>query len=133
MPRTHGYAVRGHRCHGKRNWAARGRINVIGALFGAALLSVGLTTENVDAEMFNLWLKDDLFSKLPAGSVLVMDNATFHKRQDTKTMILNAGYILEYLPSYSPDLNPIEHKWAQAKAIRRKTGQTTEEIFSTPF
>ncbi|WP_425347684.1 transposase [Spartinivicinus poritis] len=28
--------------------------------------------------------------------------------------------MLEYLPPYSPDLNPIEHKWAQAKAIRKQ-------------
>ncbi|MDP3010106.1 MAG: transposase, partial [Methylococcales bacterium] len=27
---------------------------------------------------------------------------------------------LEYLPPYSPDINPIEKKWAQAKAIRRQ-------------
>ena len=46
-----------------------------------------------------------------------MDNATFHKRQDTQEMIEKEGFILEYLPPYSPDLNPIEQKWAQAKAI----------------
>jgi len=26
--------------------------------------------------------------------------------------IKDAGHILEYLPPYSPDLNPIEKKWA---------------------
>lgn len=84
-------------------------------------------------DVFNLWLRHDLIPKLPPGAVLVMDNATFHKRADTKAMIKNAGHILEYLPSYSPDLNPIEHKWAEAKAIRRKTGKTTDEIFQTSF
>jgi len=47
-----------------------------------------------------------------------MDNASFHKRIDIQTAILEAGHILEYLPPYSPDFNPIEHKWAQAKAHR---------------
>ena len=60
-----------------------------------------------------------------------MDNASFHKRHDTMELISNAGHTLEYLPPYSPDLNPIEHKWAQAKAIRRKTGKSTEEIFES--
>ena len=35
-------------------------------------------------------------------------------------MIEKAGHILEYLPPYSPDLNPIEPKWSQAKSRRRK-------------
>ena len=91
-------------------------------------MTVGLTDENVDADMFNLWLKHVLIPKLPPASVIVMDNATFHKRSDTKVMIDCAGHTIEYLPPYSPDLNPIEHKWAQAKAIRRKTAKITEKI-----
>ncbi|MFV0410607.1 MAG: hypothetical protein ACK5LJ_13235 [Paracoccus sp. (in: a-proteobacteria)] len=49
MPRTHGYAPRGRRCYGVRDWHARGRINVLGALLSGVLLTVGLTTSNVDA------------------------------------------------------------------------------------
>ncbi|WBU65751.1 hypothetical protein PAE61_14945 [Paracoccus aerodenitrificans] len=48
-------------------------------------------------------------------------------------MIENAEHGLEFLPSYSPDLNPIEPKWAQAMAIRRRTGQTPDEIFGKTF
>ena len=131
MPRTHGYAPRGKRYFGRRDCNAKGRINVIGALMAAALISAGLSTSNVDADMFNLWLRQDLIPKLPYAWVIVMDNATFHKRSDTNTMIASAGHTLEYLPPYSPDLNPIEHKWAQAKAIRRKTGKTTKKIFES--
>ncbi|WP_440867273.1 transposase [Symbiopectobacterium purcellii] len=31
-PRTHGYSPKGQRCFGLKNWGARGRTNVIGAL-----------------------------------------------------------------------------------------------------
>ncbi|MFV0493398.1 MAG: transposase, partial [Pseudorhodobacter sp.] len=65
--------------------------------------------------------------------VVVMDNATFHKHADTREMIENAGHSLEFLPPYAPDLNPIETKWAQAKAIRRRTGHSPEEIFGQTF
>ncbi|WP_396956173.1 hypothetical protein [Nitrosomonas sp.] len=41
MPRTHGYAPIGKRCHGRCNWHARGRVNVIGALIDKCLLTVG--------------------------------------------------------------------------------------------
>jgi len=130
MPRRHGYAPRGQRCFGTQDWHVRGRINVIGALLGKVLPSIGLTTANVDADLFNMWLEQDLIPKLPAKSVLVMDNATFHKRADTRERIEAAGHTLEYLPPYSPDLNPIEQRWAQAKAVRRRTGRTTEQIFA---
>ncbi|MSP27173.1 MAG: IS630 family transposase, partial [Methylococcales bacterium] len=40
---------------------------------------------------------------------------------------------LEFLPPYSPDLNPIEHKWAQAKALRRKKNCSTDTLFSQLF
>jgi len=129
MPRTHGYAPKGHRCFGTHDWHAKGRVNVIGALLAGVLLSVGLTEANVDADMFNLWLVQDLLPKLPPKSVLVMDNATFHRRSDTKAAIAEAEHTLEYLPAYSPELNDIEHKWAEAKSYRRKTGLSIDEIF----
>jgi len=130
MPRTHGYAPKGQRCIGNHDWNAKGRVNVIGALLSGAMLSVGLTSANIDADIFNLWLETDLIPKLPAASVLVMDRATFHRRSDTKDAIKAAGHSLEYLPAYSPELNDIEHRWAQAKSYRRKTGKTVEEIFA---
>ena len=72
------------------------------------------------------WLQHDLMPKMPPGSVIVMDNATFHHRKDTKTMIYEARHILEYLPPYTPDLKPIKHKCAQEKTIRQTTGKITD-------
>ncbi|MFV0294073.1 MAG: transposase [Paracoccus sp. (in: a-proteobacteria)] len=62
--------------------------------------------------------------------MLVLDNASFHKRSDTEKLIAGAGHTLEYLPPYSPDLNKIKPIRAQAKAIRRRTGLSVDELFS---
>ena len=129
MPRTHGYATRGKRCYGVRDWGAKGRTNVIGALIGASLLTVSTFTTNINGDIFHRWMVNDLIPKLPAKTVVVMDNASFHKRQDTQEVLKQKGHTLEYLPPYSPDLNPIEHKWAQAKSIRRKTKCSINQIF----
>ena len=131
MPRTHGYAHRGQRCYGKHDWHAKGRVNAIGAMVGFLFLSVGLFNTNIDSDIFYAWLTQELLPKVPLNAVIVMDNATFHKREDMKKAIEEAGVILEYLPPYSPDLNPIEHKWAQAKAIRRKLRcNNIDQLFS---
>jgi len=54
------------------------------------------------------------------GTVIVMNNASFHKRQDIFQTIENAGCIAEFLPTYSPDFNPIEHTWAHTNRFATK-------------
>jgi transposase len=62
-----------------------------------------------------------------------MGNATFHKRTDILDAIKQTTCTLEFLPPYSPDLNPIEGKWAQAKAIRRKYRCDVDTLFCNHF
>ena len=129
MPRTHGYAAVGQRCAGTHDWHAKGRTNVIGALIGKFLLTTSLFTTNIDSEIFCEWTVQDLLPKLPPACVVVMDNASFHKRADIQDAIQKAGHTLDDLPSYSPDLNPIEKKWAQLKAGRRKSRCSVAQLF----
>ncbi len=130
MPRTHGYSLKGERCYGEQDWHARGRTNAIGAIIDNQLFTVCLFDCNIDSDVFYAWLTKDLIPKLPKQSVVVMDNATFHKRMDMKQALQNAGHTLLYLPTYSPDLNPIEHKWAQSKSVRKRNRCSTSELFS---
>ncbi|WP_341812125.1 transposase [Wolbachia endosymbiont (group A) of Conops quadrifasciatus] len=58
----------------------------------------------------NVWLERRLLPQLQHDTTIVMDNATFHKTSKTKSLIESFGCYLLYLPTYSPDLNPIEHK-----------------------
>jgi len=61
---------------------------------------------------------------------VVLDNASFHKSARTQELIENAHCTLKFLPTYSPDMNPIENCWAVIKArIRRDRfpGQPLEE------
>jgi len=129
MPRNHGYASRGERCYGTQDWGAKGRTNVIGALIGKLLLTVSLFYSNIDTSTFTAWVQQDLIPKLPPNSIIVMDNAPFHKGKDMMQAIAKAGHTLEYLPPYSPDLNPIEHKWSQVKASRRRIQCSVEKLF----
>jgi transposase len=129
MPRTHGYSDKGKRCYDKKDWNAKGRTNVIGAIINNQLLTVSLFDTNIDSDIFFEWLKKDLIPKLPKESIIVMDNATFHKRKDMQEIIQENNHTLIYLPPYSPDLNPIEHKWAQTKSIRRKEKCSVTELF----
>jgi len=91
----------------------------MGALVGSCLLTVCLVSGNINSDVFLAWLTQDWLPKITEHAVIVMDHARFHKNNAIHKAITDAGHGLEYLPAYSPDLNPIEHQWAQAKAIRR--------------
>jgi transposase len=93
---------------------------------------VSLFEHYINALTFETWLKQDLLPKLPDSSIIIMDNAAFHKNSSIRRLIERAGHTLEYLPTYSPDLNPIEKIGAQAKAIRRTYQCDIDELFLHP-
>ena len=49
-----------------------------------------------------------------------MDNINFHKSPKVKELIESVGANILFLPTYSPDLNPIEHYWFKIKNEIRK-------------
>jgi transposase len=73
------------------------------------------TTKVIEA-----WLAKFLLPLVRAGQVIVMDNAPFHNSGKIKEIIAEAGCELLFLPTYSPDLNPIEHWWQKVKTAIRK-------------
>ena len=75
-----------------------------------------------------LGLKKVLLPGLARGTTLVMDNASFHKGADTKRLIQEAKCHLLYLPTYSPDFNPIEHCWNNIKSSLKSFFPTQHEL-----
>jgi transposase len=60
-------------------------------------------------------------------SVIVMDNASFHRTERVEQLCYEAGVKLIYLVPYSPDLNPIEEFFAELKAFIKKNWETFEK------
>jgi len=130
MPRTHGYSHQGKCCYSVHDWQPKGRINAIRAMVDFVFLTIDLFEASINGDVFYAWLTQALIPELPANTVVVMDNASFHKRADMIEAIEQSGAQLEWLPLYSSDLNPIEKKWAQAKAIRKRARCDVDILFS---
>ncbi len=71
--------------------------------------------------MFNFWLANFLLPEIVHGKTIIMDDAAFHKSQQTESIINHPGCKLVFLPPYSPDLNSIEKFLANLKRIIRST------------
>lgn len=132
-PRTHGYSLQGKRCYDDRNWHEKGRMNAIGAIVNFSLIALQLWTCNIDSDVFLQWTKKSLLPALHEQSVVVLDGAPFHKRHDILDVIEKEGHLVQFLPPYSPDLNPIEKKWAQSKSIRRRDDCDPTTLFSSKY
>ena len=65
-----------------QDWQAIGRMNATGALMGMTFLTVVLFDGCLNWEVFYAWLTEDLLPKTAAGTVIVIVNASFHKRPD---------------------------------------------------
>ena len=66
---------------------------------------------------FLSFLETTLLPTLAKGSVIVLDNWTVHHGEEVTELVETHGCELLYLPTYSPDLNPIEHLFAKIKAF----------------
>jgi transposase len=74
----------------------------------------------VNAEIFRSYVREVLLPTMRAGDILVMDNLSTHKDQESLDLLKNAGVTVRFLPAYSPDYNPIELMWSKVKAYLRK-------------
>ena len=84
---------------------------------GPSLAVEGSTT----AEVFEAYLERVLLPEVREGQVLIMDKLPAHKPNRMRGLIEARGCQLLYLPSYSPDYNPIEEAFSKIKEILRRS------------
>lgn len=103
------------------------------ALFGAVNtlngMLVTMSASKFNAETFEMFLSKLLRHRKRSGNiVLTLDNARYHHARKLKPLLKKYQKVLrlDYLPAYSPELNPIERIW---KLLRRNC--THNQYFET--
>jgi transposase len=59
--------------------------------------------------------------------VVVLDGLGAHRTEKVRELVEGRGVDLVFLPSYSPDLKPIEEAFSKIKQLVRKVGARTRE------
>jgi transposase len=127
MDRLRSRAPKGLRAYGKvprnrgLNTTLIASMSLLG--MGEAMCFEGAT----DSEVFEAYVEHFLAPVLKEGQVVVLDKLGAHRPKRIRELIEERGAELVYLPSYSPDLNPIEQAFSKIKNILRKLGARTHE------
>ena len=79
------------------------------------------------ALVFEVYVERVLAPSLERGQIVVMDNLSSHKTDRVRELIEGQGCELLYLPSYSPDLNPIEEAFSKVKGFLGKIEARSRE------
>ena len=82
---------------------------------------------STDQEVFEAYVERVLAPTLDSGQVVIMDNLPAHKPARVRELIEERGCELVYLPSYSPDFNPIEEAFSKIKGMVREAGARTKD------
>jgi len=83
---------------------------------------------SVDGQAFVLYVEHFLCPNLKPGQIVVMDNLQVHKTKRVRELIEECGCQLVFLPSYSPDFNPIEEAFSKVKTLLRKAKARSFEV-----
>ena len=125
MARRYGWAPRGKRCQLAAPYGHYKTTTVTAALRTSGLCATALFDGPTNGTRFRNYVTETLAPVLHPGDIVVMDNLPAHKVAGVREAIEAAGARLLYLPSYSPDLNPIEQAFAKLKALLRSAAART--------
>ena len=127
LHQEYGRAPRGERLYAEVAGSRRRRTSIISVAQNGKLVAPFVFEGSCNTEVVDTYFEKVLLSALPKGSVIVLDNASFHQAPSTQKLVADAGCELLFLPTYSPDLNPIEHLWAKLKATLRRILPTAND------
>ena len=91
------------------------RTNIVAGICQGEWIAPLQYSGTTDSDLFEYWFEYRLLREAKKGSVIIIDNATFHKKTVLFELARKYGCTVLFLPPYSPDLNLIENKWAWLK------------------
>ena len=118
--REFAYSPRGVPVLGKISGKKFKRTNIVAAKCGDKIVAPMTYEGTTDSILFEYWFENMLLRAIPRYSVIILDNATFHRKSKLRALAEKAKCDILFLPPYSPDLNPIENFWAWLKQRLRK-------------
>ena len=98
------------------------------AQVGNRLIAPMVYQNTMTGVFFEAWFQQCLLPALTQKSVIILDNARFHRMGVLREMAEKLGHKVLPLAPYSPELNPIEKVWANIKRYLRTVCLITSDL-----
>jgi len=121
MTRLRGRSLRGQRLHASAPFGHWSTQTFIAGLRCDGLSAPWVLDGAMNGEAFDTYVETQLAPSLKAGDVVILDNVAFHKSPRAAQSLKAVGAWILFLPTYSPDLNPIEMAFSKLKAALQKS------------
>lgn len=131
MTRRHSRAPRGQRAYGTAPGSRGKNRTLITSLTLAGFGPGLLLDEAITYDTFEGYVTHRLAPTLTPGQIVVADNLKIHHSERARAAIEATGAQLWHLPTYSPDLTPIEEAFSKVKTFLRTAEPRTLEAHST--
>jgi transposase len=130
MAPIRGWGPKGERLAGYAPDSRWRTFTFLAALRLEALTAPCVIDGPLNGELFRLYVETLLLPTLRAGDIVILDNLGSHRGHAVRDAIRSVGATLAFLPSYSPDLNPIEQAFSKIKHWMRMAQERTLDAIS---
>jgi len=131
MTRSHARAYKGMRAKGAQPKKKGKHVTMIGAMALSGVLTSVLLDGGTNTQVFLSFVEQCLLPVLWEGAIVVMDNLNVHKQEAVRALVESVKATVVFLPTYSPDFNPIELLWSKLKAFIRKHKPRSREALDS--
>ena len=138
MTPSYAYAPKGERAYGSVPKNRGENTSLLAAIsLDEGVCAAMTVTGAVDGAAFEVYVQKVLCPQLRAAQVVILDRLNVHKSSRVREAIEAKGCTLLFLPSYSPDLNPIELAISKLKTwvkeVEARTREALDDAIAAAF
>ena len=109
------------------------RTSIVAGQLGREIIAPLQYSGTMNGDFFEIWFEEHLLPEIPKDAVIILDNASFHRKKRLLDIAGKYNRAVIFLPPYSPELNPIEHFWYWLKKTVADTLRFTFDLASAIF
>ena len=116
------------------HWLTRDHLSVMGAVTAPGKVYTLVRGESLNG-MHSIEFLQHVLREIPTRLLVLWDGSPIHRRTEVSAFVREVGedrLVVEPLPPYAPDLNPVEWLWKHLKKVelRNNTCLDLEELHS---